>query len=772
MATPIRVLIVEDSDNDKELLLLELRQGGYDPVYLCVETAETMISALDQHEWDIIISDYSMPKFNGLEALEISKNRKLDIPFILVSGTIGEEIAVNAMKQGANDYLMKGNLSRLIPALERELKDTEVRRQRNKVEEALKKNEEMLSLVLNSIPQSIFWKDRNSIYLGCNKVFAKAAGFNDPDLVVGKSDFDLPWKQEESEAYRKDDMEVIDSQKPKIHIIETIHQFDGKKVWIDTTKIPLKDIRNRGYGVLGIFDDITEQKISEEALKESELRFRTLAESAPVGIFRTDANGETNYVNSRWCEISQLSFEGALRNGWLNAVHPDDRDILDFNWRQTTTERASSRVEYRFLHPDGSIAWVIGQAVPQKDENGQTLGYIGTVTDITERKLMEADMIASKEKAEESDRLKTAFLHNISHEIRTPLNSIVGFSRLITEPDLEQKDLDKYAEIINRSSDNLLSIITDIIQIATIEAGQEKIHEKEINLNTLCAQLQNQFMENALKQNITLTFINSLNDDPYIIGDGAKLAQVLSNLIGNAVKFTKQGTVVVGCGIKGSNLEFYIEDNGIGIAPEMHEEIFKRFRQVESAATRNYGGSGLGLAISKAIIELLGGHIWVESEIGEGSKFCFTIPYKQPSRPLELITKKNINMEQYQNQPKKRLKILITEDEDAVDYYFSVILKNIGREILHTKNGLEAIEVCRNNKDIDLVLMDIKMPEMNGYEATREIRKFDKDIIIIAQTAYALIGDREKAIDAGCNDYISKPIKREALMDLIGKYFK
>jgi len=643
MGTPLCVLIIEDSDYDKELLLLELRSGGYDPEYLCVDTEEAMNEALDQHDWDIIISDYSMPNFSGLFALQIAKNRKPDIPFILVSGTVGEELAVKAMKDGAADYLMKGNLIRLVPAIERELKDAELRR---------------------------------------------------------------------------------------------LH------------------------------------KRAEEALEESELRFRVLAESAPVGIFRTDVQGSTTYVNPRWCEISQLSSEEALGNGWLKAVHPDDMHIVAFNWQQTTMASASSNAEYRFVHPDGSIVWVIGQAVPQSDENGQIMGYIGTITDITEHKIMEAELIASKEKAEESDRLKTAFLHNISHEIRTPLNSIIGFSRLITEPDSTPEECDKYADIINKSSENLLLIITDIIQIATIEAGQVKFHENEINVNSVCTQLHNQFSSTAKKQNIALIYSPAFtDDDAHIITDAAKLAQVLSNLIGNALKFTKQGTITFGYQVKGNNLEFFVKDTGIGIAPEMHEEIFKGFRQVESSATRKFGGSGLGLAISKANIELLNGQIWVESEIGKGAKFCFTIPYK-PSRPVKTIKTKNITMEQSKDQLRKDLKILITEDEEAVDLYLSVILKNIGRVILHANNGFDAVEICLVNNDIDLILMDIKMPEMNGYEATREIRKFNREVIIIAQTAYALEGDREKAIDAGCNDYISKPINKDLLMDMLRKYFK
>lgn len=382
-----------------------------------------------------------------------------------------------------------------------------------------------------------------------------------------------------------------------------------------------------------VIRDLTEQRIAEEALKESELRFRILAESSPVGIFTTDEHGLTNYVNPRWCEISQLSFEESLGYGWLKSTHPDDRDNLIRSWQQTSLLGGVSKAEYRFIQPDGTEIWVIGQAVPQKNEQDVITGYIGTITDITERKKMEAALIRSKEKAEESDRLKTAFLQNISHEIRTPLNSIVGFSSLITEPDSSAEDREYYSGIINQSSENLLSIIGDIINIATIEAGQDIITKKEVNLFAICKQLREHFNLRALEKNIALICNIALSDkEANIVTDETKLTQILNNLIGNALKFTECGSISLRCIIKDGNLEFSVEDTGIGIAPEMHQEIFKRFRQVENTATRKFGGSGLGLAISKANIELLGGRIWVESEIGKGAKFYFTIPHEPDDR--------------------------------------------------------------------------------------------------------------------------------------------
>ena len=763
MKTPLRVLIVEDSENDKELLLVELRRGGYDPEYTWVQTEEDMNAALDQHEWDIIISDYSMPRFNGLVALQIAKSKRIDIPFILISGTIGEEVAVKAMKEGANDYLMKGNIKRLIPAIERELKDAEVRRQRTWAEEALQKNEAMLTLVLNSIPQSIFWKDRNSTYLGCNKVFAKAAGFDNPDSVIGKTDFDLPWSREESDAYRKDDKAVIESQQPKIHFIETQTQADGRTVWVDTTKIPLKDIHNLGYGILGIYDDITEQKIAEEALKESELRFRVLAESAPVGIFTTDTSGATNYVNSRWCKISALSSEEALGHGWLKAIHPDDRNKLATGWQQSVQERTSSKAEYRFIHPDGSEAWVIGQVVPQKDEKGNVMGFIGTITDITERKTMEADLIASKEKAEENNRLKSALLSNMSHEIRTPMNAIMGFSNLMSEADVDEKNA--YAAIIEKSSEQLLTLIDDVILLSRLQSEKMPVNNIVFSPYELVTDISLMFNHPDLKKGLDIkASISEQYKNLVILSDAGKIRQVLTNLTSNAVKYTLEGSIEIGFNLRGELIEFYVKDTGIGIPEQEKHRIFETFYRGEQAISSAIRGTGLGLNIAKELVSLMGGSIGVNSVHRKGSYFYFTIPLEQSESK-----RSGTSLRQPAVNKMKNLKILIADDEPINFQYIEILLKGKAKLIDHAINGKIAIEMASKTR-YDFILMDLKMPVMGGIEATEILKRQFPEIPIIAQTAYTMPDDKEISLRAGCDDVISKPIKKEELIALLQKY--
>lgn len=377
---------------------------------------------------------------------------------------------------------------------------------------------------------------------------------------------------------------------------------------------------------------------------------------------------------------------------------------------------------------------------------------------------------SAQRNAEESDQLKTAFLHNISHEIRTPMNSIVGFSELLNNPDLDFERRQNYTEIITQSSDGLLSIITDIVDIATIEAGQARLNETETNLNKMLRQLYEQFSLKVQQKQFSFSYKHSLADDDALIRtDSVKLLAILTNLIGNAMKFTQKGHVIFGYTKKENTLEFYVEDTGIGIPSGMHDEIFKRFRQVELTDDRQFGGSGLGLAISKAYVEMLGGKIWLTSILGKGSVFYFTIPYNKG-----FLT----DMPEIQNQSEIKMDIkgsttiVIAEDEDLNFMLLDELLSAPNLTILRALNGLEAVELCKSNRQIDLVLMDIKMPIMNGYEATERILELRPTLPIIVQTAYSSEADRTKAFACGCSDFISKPINKDQLIVKINKLLK
>jgi signal transduction histidine kinase len=406
----------------------------------------------------------------------------------------------------------------------------------------------------------------------------------------------------------------------------------------------------------------------------------------------------------------------------------------------------------------------------EKHEN--ELIILNNILDLQNKEKIEqtVELIKAKENAEKSDRLKSAFLSNMSHEIRTPMNGILGFAELLTEPKLTGVERLEFIRIIQQSGARMLNTINNIVDISRIESGLVEITLKQSDINEQMEFIHKFFRPEIESKGLKLiSTVGLQSEETIIITDIEKIYSILTNLVKNAIKFTHEGIIEIGYVKKGNYLEFYVRDTGVGISDKNKEFIFERFRQGNESSSREYEGSGLGLAISKSYVEMLGGKMWVESVEGKGSVFYFNIPdndmketdvkaKKDPSK-----VKEEINI--------KKLKILIAEDDEISFSLLNRNLREIAGEILHVMTGSDAIELCRKNPDIDLILMDIRMPDMNGYEATKQIRKFNKDVFIIAQTAYGFSDDSEKAIKTGCNDYISKPINRSLLLEIIIRHF-
>jgi len=395
--------------------------------------------------------------------------------------------------------------------------------------------------------------------------------------------------------------------------------------------------------------------------------------------------------------------------------------------------------------------WLEIRAYPVLDESGKLFRVIEHIRDITERKKFVDELEKSKERAEESDRLKSAFLANMSHEIRTPMNAILGFTQLLKTSSLNAAKKNEYIGIIQNSGNHLLDIINDIIDISKIDAKQLDIVETNFDLNLFLLEIYQLFQSLIIQKKqseLELILSNEEAADIVISSDKTRLRQILLNLIGNSIKFTAEGRVEFGYKVKEQSLLFFVKDTGIGMSEKELAFVFDRFRQGDESSNRPFGGTGLGLAISKEFVELLEGKIWAESVKGEGATFYFTIPLKQKEKEPKL-----------ENKPQAKLKTK-----------FSNLLKPYGFNLLTATDGMQAIKACIDKPEIDLVLMDIQLPILDGLQATQRIKKIKANLPIIAQTANAMQEDKEKALSAGCNNYISKPINSDELIQMISEY--
>ncbi|MBC8486275.1 MAG: response regulator [Bacteroidetes bacterium] len=392
--------------------------------------------------------------------------------------------------------------------------------------------------------------------------------------------------------------------------------------------------------------------------------------------------------------------------------------------------------------------------------------------EIKERNRSEKKLIMNKERVEKSDKLKTSFLSNISHEIRTPINGILGFSEIIRKDDLHTDEKEKYTNIIKACGKSLLKIIDDVIDLSKIESNQIQLNIEEFFITKFVTELYDFFINDELfkqRQKVELRLNININGSTMIKSDREKLQQILINLVGNALKYTEEGYIEIGSKIEegkynGANkdLLFFVKDTGLGIPEDMHESVFEPFVKIEHDISKLYGGTGLGLTITKNLVELFGGKVWLKSKPGKGSEFYFTLPDSVlvVNGQEKLITTGEIR-DNYNWDGKL---VLIVEDDEMSLIYLKEVLKSTNINIIHASDGEQAIEFAHNNPDIDLILMDIKLPEINGYEATRKIKYFRKSVPIIAQTAYAMADDRQKSLQVGCDDYISKPINRHKLL--------
>ncbi len=538
------------------------------------------------------------------------------------------------------------------------------------------------------------------------------------------------------------------------------------------------------HATLTVLTSINERKRAEEALLENKDRLRKIIDQNPISMAIVGMDGTIEYIN--WMAIETFGYSPedipTMEQWWLLA-YPDEtyRNESQKLWMEKVMKGIEQnsvieRGEYNITCKDGTQknVTVFGIVVTGKifvmfDNNTNRKQYEIKLTK------QNFELIQAKEKAEESDRLKSAFLANMSHEIRTPLNGILGFTDILTDDSITTEKRKEFLKIINMNGKQLLAIINDIIDISKIEAGQVKIAKTKCFLNQFMYEIFTFFnaeIQSKCKNMVDLNLSIPEERSILVYIDDIRVRQVLHNLLGNAMKFTRKGKIEFGYTVDPENyiITFFVNDTGIGLSDEKIHVIFERFRQADDTTTRNYGGTGLGLAISKGLVELMGGKIWAVSQEKIGSTFSFTIPFNPVIVNDTIIEPEKQKIKSSYNWSGKT--ILVVEDDNDSYLYLETLLEKNNATIIHAENGKEGVDLCKNNHQISLVLMDIQTPVMNGYEATKLIRKFNNELPIIAQTANAFAEDHEKCIHAGCNNYIVKPIEVHSLFALIDKYLE
>ncbi len=720
METMIHVLHLEDDPPDAELVQAALAEAGLACRITRAQTRDEFETVLRDEGTDIILADFQLPMYDGMSALRLAKELRPDVPFIFVSGAMGEEAAIEALTQGATDYVLKHKLSRLAPAVQRALQESRNRRERKLAQEALQRSNEMLrerevflDTLLKAIPIPIFYKDRDGRYLGFNRAFETFFGATKEQLI-GKRVFEIT-VPELARIYHAKDSELIESGGEQRYESQ-VKNTQGVVREVIFNKAVFTDSRGAVSGLIGAILDITDRKRAEEALREH-------------------------------------------------------RDHLEELVKYRTTELAEA-----------------------------------------------------KERAEASNRAKSEFLANMSHELRTPLNAILGFARLMERDPRVLPSQQENLAIISRSGEHLLALINDVLDMSKIEAGRISLNKRNFDLHRVLAVIEEMIRSRAGAKGLQLIVDRATDVPRYIRTDEQKLRQVLINLLGNAVKFTTQGGITLRVKAKGMEhgandnqrsevggqgpedkvqrseprIHFVIEDSGVGISPDDIERIFDPFTRTSGDQALGEG-TGLGLAISRRYVRLMGGDIIVESDVGKGSMFKFDIgietvdPADRGEIGIEKPVRRVIGLEP--DQPAYR--ILVVEDNLENRILLSKLLRSVGFDVREAVNGQEAIEQ-HGTWQPDLIWMDMRMPVMDGYAATREIRKIEdgrrktedgkqiemrkaqgrnsqpsiddrQSTTIIALTAHAFEEEKEKILAAGCDDLMRKPFKEAELFQAMGK---
>ncbi len=629
-------------------------------------------------------------------------------------------------------------------------------------------SERHLSTIYNTTPDCIKTIDANGVLINMNPAGIKMLEGESIDDVKGLCVYDYVVSTQQERYIKMNQRIFAGASLSEEFEIQTLK---GNHIWVESSAVPLSDEQGNIIGNLSITRDFTKRKKSEEELK----KLSTAVEQSPASIIITNVDGNIEYVNPEFERLTGYRLHEVinatpriLKSGKVAA------EVYANLW-QTITQGKIWRGELQNKKKSGELYWVVASICPIKNDTDEVTHFISVNENISLLKHREDELRNAKESAEAANQAKSEFLANMSHEIRTPMNAIIGLGHLLQESNLTEQQHNDLSKL-QLASDQLLNIINDILDFSKIEAGKLKIESTSFHIKDLIKNLMS--LADTLAQKNNLKLNSSVPDEipcP-LTGDPLRLNQILTNLVSNAIKFTPQGSVTMDIKIlkkKTDNiqLQFMVEDTGIGIPKEQQEKLFQPFTQADTSHTRKYGGTGLGLTISKQLVEMMGGEIWVESQTGKGSKFYFSLSFGLPTENMPTPPLASHTLPTQPLLKSGGVHILLVEDDALNQVVAQRLLESYGVSVTLAKNGHEAVKAVKS-RSFDLVLMDIQMPEMNGYQATIEIRKDKqlKDLPIIAMTANAMADEHEKCLAAGMNGHFSKPFKPDDLKQLLTQW--
>jgi PAS domain S-box-containing protein len=721
------IIIAEDSLTQAERLKHMLEGFGYEVLHAL--NGKEALALIRKRKPLMIITDIMMPEIDGYELCHSVKSDEnlWNIPVVLLTSLSDVTDVIKGLEYGADSYIVK-------PYKEKYLL--------SRINQVL----ENKHLLIKEKPD----KDLNIYFAGRNYKI-----HSNPLQILN-----LLLSTYESAVQRN--LDLAENEKELIMMNQSLQQK------VEERKKELKA-------------QLAQKIEAEKILKESEEKYRELVDNALIGIFISDVRGKILFANEALALILECGSVKDLLSLNIRELFKNTGD-MDILIDRLSESGKVNEFEAEFLLKTGKTKHVIISVNRESDK------LSGMILDITDRKLAaerlmnyQKELIHARLKAEQSEKLKTEFLANMSNDILTPINTLIGFSELLSNPDLTEQKVTGYVHQINESGNYLLNLIDNIIDIAKIKSGEVKIILTECKINQMLLDLYDTYDRERRekgKEQIHISLRRAIKEKDFaIMTEPYRLKRILANLLNNAVKFTESGSVEFGYTMKDEpdsndeqTVQFFVKDTGKGISKEKLNLVFDRFRYNDHSYTKPFDGAGLGLPVSKAYVELLGGKMWYKSEVNKGSEFYFSLPYKPVESHVSIESSNGISGE-YEDL--RDLTLLIAEDIESNYQYIELILKKTKAGLLWAKNGKEAVEIYRNNhENIDFILMDLRMPIMSGYEAIAEIRKINKDVPVIVQTAYAQIEDIQKIRETDCNDYITKPLSKETLLKTILKYVR